>query len=108
MGKENVIIDSAVTTTASNEYLTLTTEETATLGNLYSLDGEMMNYWFGEAGEAFVDMSNIIEREVNNLTTFSDNVHNELAQSVVNFDDLDTDRSESVEIDSVGKTGGKE
>lgn len=94
----NTIINTSVTTTASKEYLTLTSEEVTALGKLYDIDDEMMNFWFGEAGEAFADMADICEREFDNLTVFSDNVNKELDSVSENFGNLDTDRSGSIEI----------
>ncbi len=58
MGLENnVIIEEETTAAAATEYLALTQEEVTALGRLYEVDDEMMNFWFGEGGEAFADMA---------------------------------------------------
>jgi uncharacterized protein YukE len=101
MGK-TAILDEEVTDAAAKEYLALTEEEVKALGQLYDVDDEMMNFWFGEGGEAFADMADIIEREFDNLTVFTDNVNNELEKVGTNFGSLDDDRSGSIEIDVKG------
>lgn len=101
MGK-TAILDEEVTDAAAKEYLALTEEEVKALGQLYDVDDEMMNFWFGEGGEAFADMADIIEREFDNLTVFTDNVNNELEKEGINFGSLDDDRSGSIEIDVKG------
>jgi hypothetical protein len=47
-------------------------------------------------------MADIIEREFDNLTVFTDNVNNELEKVGTNFGSLDDDRSGSIEIDVKG------
>ncbi len=101
MGK-TAILDEEVTDAAAKEYLALTEEEVKALGQLYDVDDEMMNFWFGEGGEALADMADIIEREFDNLTVFTDNVNNELEKVGTNFGSLDDDRSGSIEIDVKG------
>lgn len=99
----NVLVEEEVTEVAAEEYLALTQEEVIARGQLYDVDDEMYNFWFGEGGEAFADMADIIEREFDNLTVFTDNVNNELEKVGDNFGSLDDDRSGSIEIDVAGK-----
>ena len=102
---DNVLIDKNVTSHAANEYLALSEEEVTALGQLYEIDGEMMNYWFGEGGEAFTDMANIIEKEFNNLNIFSEDVHEALDSTGTNFVEQDQDVSDSLEVETLGKAG---
>lgn len=103
---QDIYVDRTVTTHAAGEYLSLSEEEIAALGQLYGIDGDMMNNWFGEGGEAFIDMANVVEKEFNNMNIFTEDVQNALDTTVTNFEEQDKDVADSIEVDAIINVGG--
>ena len=74
-------------------------DQKAELASMKTVDEEMANWWFGNAGDSFGNMSWLIENELQSLSAFTGNSHSTLNQQITRFQGDDTDVAASLMAD---------
>ena len=99
---DDVIMNYEATRGAMMDHIQITEEEAALLKNLDDVHGDLIDYWLGESGEVFRQMASTIEAEVGDAMRFSENCTVGNDQLITNAEELDVDRSNSLETSTDG------
>lgn len=96
------LMDYDTTDSVRRDHLQLSEDEARYLKKLSEVNGELMNRWFGPAGDVFEKVASTIESELSNTVRFSDNCAVGNDQLLTNFTSADGSRSEALEIQVSG------
>ena len=95
----DIINNIEVTRAAANSFDDAAMDQKAELASMKTVDEEMANWWFGNAGDSFGNMSWLIENELQSLSAFTGNSHSTLNQQITRFQGDDTDVAASLMAD---------
>ncbi len=91
-----VVNDEVVTTTSNLIFKGALAEQRSRLTSLALADDELMNSWYGVAGDAFVAMANVVEMNAGVTKLFTENSVKALADVMVHFNKEDEARRDSI------------
>lgn len=94
----DVIMNYETTSGCMLDHIQISEEETKYLKKLGDKNKELMNDWFGVAGDAFQQMASTIEVQMGDAIVFSDNCAVGNDQLITNFSTGDGSRSESLDV----------
>ena len=97
-GYEDIIMDYNATKAAKLDHIQISEDETAVLKSLGEVHDDLINLWYGESGEVFRQMASTIEVEMGDAVMFSDNCSVANDHMIINSNNLDNDRANSIEV----------
>ena len=103
---QNVLLDEEVTTTASKSFSDINEEANTGYNTIYWSDDALFNVWFGQGGEYFHVIANVIENKLNNLKTKTSNLSQYTSDAVTSFNNNDEARNDSGIVTTNGSSGG--
>ena len=93
------IMDYEVTESVGKDHVQISEDEHKHLMHLNETNGELMDRWYGPAGEIFQQLASTIESELSNTIRFSDNWVLANDQLITNFTTADGTISEALEVE---------
>ena len=104
MSYQDVIMNYETTKGCMLDHIQISEDETKYLKELGTVNGELMDRWFGSAGDIFQQLASTIEVQMADAVVFSDNCAVGNDQLITNFTTEDGSRSESLNVTlSTGK-----
>ena len=95
----DIINNTEVTLAAAASYNNAAQEQKTELASLKNTDEDMANWWLGNAGDSFGNMSWLIENELQSLSSFMSSSHGALNQQIARFQGNDADVATSLMSD---------
>ena len=92
----DIINDIEVTRAVAASYSNASMEQKTELESIKAVDEEMANWWLGNAGDSFGNMSKQIENELQSLSSFTHNAHSTLNSQISGFQNEDQDVMSSI------------
>lgn len=80
-------------------------EEEAAITNLYNVNDNMINYWYGESGDVFGKLAGKIEAAIEANLRFSSNAAEAATMLINNAKLADEDSAEAVDVESGSGSG---